>query len=1013
MNWRGKQTLVAALTVLLICGLLLMPAEAKAEGALPNGFSGMDSVNLTVDEGYAWHKMTDEEAEAYHLEAYKDTDVYLAGNSGTTAKNVSNLAITVSEPGQLSFEYAISMQSSGSYFICYQINDMVSVGDEYDKYAWYSKHNVPTETGWPAYTVNVTESDLENGPATIYLAYVRKAGRGEGIQDGEAYYNYVAVRNVSFISGNRTDVVQGYDPAMGSITVDGEVVNEFKVGDTYQLKATANDGYRFYGWVKHNGNSAEFQTVASGLLEITVDPTSYYTPVFAEEGTYLLRKGAEFYDSTCSVKSVFEEAQAGEVIVLLDDYELEEDITVPAGVTFYIPFRSAWEKEEGGYYDTLGNFILKYHFSDKNNKLCHTSIAQESETYVRLTIPTERNLSIDGQVVIGSVIGYASQRYQGHVSGAHGRITNNGMITVNGSGTLSCYGIVDGDGKVTVKDNGILKESFIIGDFAGGSNTLNLFSTSQMPFKRFSMQSVQCDLEMTAKASLMAMMSVWADKVYNEAEVILVGDSQDAAFRPDGALIDTVALRRTYNSEKTLTDGNGLLDVTGIGRTEWTFSGGLTFQPLTVRVGSISVDTGESDFTIPYNFKINMIAGTYSIPNGIRIMPGAEVNIESGATAVIGGRLMILDGLVQTDMSTDRYPTREELVAGGFSGSGELTVNGTLIMKAESSLGGLVKSDGTGRLTLEEGVYVNNSGTFSNLDVKMDLVDHPYDLYSSEGGVAAKTAEGTLIRIDNWVQQDGALGEYDENTTWFNLPARIYDGNGVQGVTPGRTYVASPLNGEAYAEYEVDYLYVEDNVFGRDKTDGKYKYLTESGYREMTPAHEDISRLVVAKWTDSEMVEDTVPVAEPVVCGSSNSSALTYNATVIFETRKNGAATELFNLQAVDRDSYAAKEQEFVFLVQYTVEGSEVATTVDPVDGVFTIPAEAIGVTIQSTVLGDVSGDGKLSGTDLLKVKQHSVGKITIDGIHILAADVSGDGKYSGTDLLKFKQWSVGKILNF
>ena len=1020
---RKRMPLTLVVVMLVLSSVLTVPAVAAATTP-PSGFKGMDSVDLAVNADYPWHAMTSEEATAYELTAYKDSAVYIAGNSGRgmSDNTASNFAVTVTEPGVLTFEYALSAYTengagTSTDYLGYRIGDVIVKDDQPGRASLeciaQGEHR-PTTDAWETYSISIDGSAFtEQSAVTIYIAFANF-----GWMTGDLHLNYAAIRNVAYSTGGRDDVVKGYDTAMGTVTAQlvGDTLanadlGDLAIGSTYSFTATANSGYQFYGWMKHSNNTSEYQTLVDGKLEIVVDESSYYVPVFAATGTYVLRNGTTFYDSTTSLKTVIEGAQSGDVLVLLKDSTMTENITVPAGVTLYLPFRAAWEKEEAGYYDEYGNYYLKYHFSDKTNKLCTASIAGEEKTFVRLTVNKGSTLNINGDVVIGSVIGYASQSYQGHVSGTHGRITNNGTISINDGGTLKCYGTVDGSGLVYVNDGGLLKESFIIGDFAGGSNTAQLFFTSQMPFKRFSMQSVQCELQMEANSMLMAMMSVWASSAYNEAEVILVGDHDEAAFRPDSNLASTVALTRTYNGSKALKGGNGLTEVAGIGRIEWTFSNGLTFQPLTVSLGGLTVDTGSSDFTIPYNFKINLVRGTYSIPLGMRIMPGAEVTIESGATVSVGGRLMVLDGLVQTDMSGDRYPNRNELTSAGFSGSGELTVDGTLIMEPGSSLGGLVKSNGGGTLDIKKGVYVSNTGTLSKVDPTRDLAEQDGSWFPSDGGVARFDSNGNVVKIDNWVQQDGAKGAYDENTTWFNLPARIYTANGPQKVEAGKTYLSSALDSAETASYDVEYLYVADGVYGR-KADGTYGYLTDSGARKMTSATETVKRTMKGAWVDSSTTDKTVKVTQITVAGSTNSSALTYNVTVACDITKDGANSVLSNLTAIDATTKEAKTEKYVFLVKYTKEGSTTGTTLTPVEGVYTVPSEANGVTIEACLLGDVNGDGNVKTADAraaYKAYASTASYAALTELQILAADTSGDGKIKTADARSIYKIYLGK----
>lgn len=59
-------------------------------------------------------------------------------------------------------------------------------------------------------------------------------------------------------------------------------------------------------------------------------------------------------------------------------------------------------------------------------------------------------------------------------------------------------------------------------------------------------------------------------------------------------------------------------------------------------------------------------------------------------------------------------------------------------------------------------------------------------------------------------------------------------------------------------------------------------------------------------------------------------------------------------------------------------------------------------------MLGDVSGDGKISATDYVKIKNRIMGKNTLSAAYKEAADVNKDGKISATDYVKVKNQIMG-----
>ena len=59
-------------------------------------------------------------------------------------------------------------------------------------------------------------------------------------------------------------------------------------------------------------------------------------------------------------------------------------------------------------------------------------------------------------------------------------------------------------------------------------------------------------------------------------------------------------------------------------------------------------------------------------------------------------------------------------------------------------------------------------------------------------------------------------------------------------------------------------------------------------------------------------------------------------------------------------------------------------------------------------VTGDIDGNGKITVTDLAKIKMHQVSLNILTGEFEMAADVNGDGSISATDIAQIKLVIVG-----
>lgn len=71
--------------------------------------------------------------------------------------------------------------------------------------------------------------------------------------------------------------------------------------------------------------------------------------------------------------------------------------------------------------------------------------------------------------------------------------------------------------------------------------------------------------------------------------------------------------------------------------------------------------------------------------------------------------------------------------------------------------------------------------------------------------------------------------------------------------------------------------------------------------------------------------------------------------------------------------------------------------------------AVSSSATVTIVVTGDVSGDGKITITDVVKLQKYVVGSDRLSGAYAKAADINGDGKVTITDVVQAAQVTVGQ----
>lgn len=966
--WKRMLTMILALV--LVTGLLSVGAEAE----------NLEYTLLLDTEKYS---------------VYTDTvHPWTASSDGFTSGNAnqmdsfSTLKIVAKQEGLLSFDWTISSYCQNGFTTAYFA---------YQKNAEFSADTDVTNCENQAIGI---ASDSEPGIAVtlndvLYLTYYRI---DLDLDDYDIPHSDLTdsavVANISITDYSAPDqlVPVVFDETMGSVTVqwshkepDEDGINrtvltevsmsEMELGKTYVLTATPSSGNQFYGWLKYYQTAKGLKTNFEGHetpdgddYEITVNETTYYTPVFAPKGSYLLRKNAEFYGADTDLSDVLNNAARGDTVVLLENAELTKDATVPSGVHFYLPFRANW-----------GSYEKKNEFNKNGG---NASLATTANAYVTLTVPEGKTLTVQGTLTLGAVISSSSHNYQGHCAGAHGRVLNNGTLLIDSSGVLVSWGLIDGTGVVHAVSGGIVKEPFIVCDFTGGSNTADMFGVHQMPFRRFSMQNIQCLLEMEQHCELVGLCNLYAAGMYNDTEISVVGEN-NAVFTANGTARseEDLLLVRTYEPGKTLsagTTGNGTL---GIGKTTWRVGGGLSFRPMTLDLyGLITLTTEDADFPIPYNMDFIMENGVYDIPGRFKIMPGATVTIAETATLNLSGRLLTMDGIHQEIFTSKTYPSAEELAANGFPKTGNLIVNGTLHVFSGATLAGVIQTTGeTGMLIIEEGAFLNNSGDLASLDPKTEL-------WNQAG-----------YQENDWIQQDGGHGYYSDNTAWFNLPARVFDGETIKQLEPG-TFKAKGTDSFVLESFQERYC-TNGGYFNPKDEKKTYPYL-ENG-REMSGVVTlELNQELRGVWANST---STVDVAAPIVAGGETNGIEVQTVTWL-----NEDGDTVLQLSAIEKTSGEETLTKYVHLVQWTAAGAEPVTVTPEEDGIYIIPKTAVGVTVESAMLGDTDLDGVVSAADAAKILRGVAGLDNLSELQELTACVDSDEVVSAADAAKLLRVVAG-----
>lgn len=578
------------------------------------------------------------------------------------------------------------------------------------------------QLGWQRVSIPVVASS-DDEYNTVYIAYVKDWEDTIETEDTFAIANVMFVQgnfNVSFNTNTSTGSVSA--TANGSAITSGQSVG---AGSLITLTATDSDSSaRFVGWF----NGEEKLVSKNRTINFGLGNEINYQAVFANSQNPYVVKNKTFATLSNAVSSIGSE----QGLVRLLANAQEDDINVPSNITLLLAYSD--DDEEG---------LLVGGGNDRVSWNCGV------DPYVTLTV--NGKLTLNGKLIVGGVQHKADQSAQGHTSGAYAQMIVNGSVEIANGGYLDVIGRVTGNGTITAKNGATLRQPFTVNNYAGGTNTYALYGANQFPFVQFATINVECKQVVEYGAKVIGSTSLYFWSSITTQDVVLVDKIENRTSEGEGALIWMQAdshLEISYDSSKKIDSKVGNIHLGDFGVTTIDVYGNITAGEFYLQ----NYGSAEMVLAIPYTYNFNIKSGaTVTIDQAYKIMPGAIVTIDNGATVNIteNGTLYVYDGLIQADKSGKAYPSADILGSNKFAKSGMLIVNGTL----------------------------NINGAFAGI------------AQTVEGG---EIVVGANANVANQTIVDGCIGGYKDeessNETKFEMSGRVYGVNGFVNLEKGKTY---------------------------------------------------------------------------------------------------------------------------------------------------------------------------------------------------------------------------------
>lgn len=288
---------------------------------------------------------------------------------------------------------------------------------------------------------------------------------------------------------------------------------------------------------------------------------------------------------------------------------VSSNVTIPSGVTLDIQGHA---DDTGGAKDpTYGAGVASY--------------VDNNASYIlhKLTINNGVTMTVNGTIILRGLLGCSEQvGNQGHTSGLHSQIINNGEMTFNNGSTLAVRGYIKGTGHATYNSGAMVYMPFAIVDFRGGTSTVGAYNSGKIaPFNEFEMPNVQCEQRIYAGSTVTGYCDLYidSDKAHKTSTAKIYGSS-NAILNMSSGYIDKTYIYGGVENGKTTINVFGNIS-----------TGSLSMK-VTVSVLVASVDTATVFFPVNYRYSINLKSGTATVKSSFKFLPGSSLSVSQGAS---------------------------------------------------------------------------------------------------------------------------------------------------------------------------------------------------------------------------------------------------------------------------------------------------------------------------------------------------------------------------------------------
>lgn len=312
--------------------------------------------------------------------------------------------------------------------------------------------------------------------------------------------------------------------------------------------------------------------------------------------------GEEFATLEQAVNDTYENYGEGTVI-LAADYNLAEDLDVPADIELIIPTNADQN-------DTI----------DGNNV---SGAVTSGSAYATLTVPAGKTLTINGTLLVAGNQ-QASNPQTGVLTGDYGELVVDGTVELTSGSKLYARGKVSGDGTINAASGSDIYQLLQIHDWRGGTATSSIYS-SVFPFNLYDVNNVTAKMvfaygsHMHARYYVIYTAPLTGRKIVTNEDAMILGASNDSG-----------SLFKMTSSDAKVTVANA---------TDVTVEGNVSTGPLTIIFNTVfgRVNLSTENMTCPI-YKMNVTVedqASLTVTDSLKFLPGASLTISDGGELIV------------------------------------------------------------------------------------------------------------------------------------------------------------------------------------------------------------------------------------------------------------------------------------------------------------------------------------------------------------------------------------------